>query len=181
MGFLDELNSNAKTRTEFEKEQSNQRKIEEKNREIKLQNDEKMRIIEFKKNLEPFIKIIKDVCIKASSQGVYKLKGDKKLIRGYISVTKVCDSDYDYRWVSYNCRVYTIKKFHITKEDNIIWGDSVRFDSYSNMDLLHGCDKGKYESICLDFVKEKIPEISLGKSFSSPNIHCREVEFNIEF
>lgn len=167
MGFLDELNSNAKTRAEFEKEQSNQRKIEEKRREIEVQNSEKAKIIEYKKNLEPFIEIIKNVCLQASQQGIYTKKNNQNIIEGYIYIFEPRDRDGDSMGITYVCNAYTLKKKHMFKEHeyNIVSnGMNANMNKYAPLLSFKYYDsRKKYEKVFLDFIKEQIPEISLGK------------------
>lgn len=140
VGFLDELHSNAKTRSEFEKEQLNQKIIEEKMHNIELQNAENARIMEFKQNLQPFIEIIKDVCLKASQQGIYINKENRRIINGYIFINEVSDKDGDQIGIRYSCNAYTLKKRHIFNEDeyNIV-ADGMTFTTNkygSGMQLL---------------------------------------------
>lgn len=193
VGFLDELNSNAKTRVDFEKEQSNQRKIEKKMREIEAQNIEKARIIEYKQNLEPFIEIIKNVCLQASQQGIYINKDNRKIIEGYIYIFKPHDRDGDSMGITYVCNAYTLKKRHVFKEDeyNVV-SNGMNFDvnKYgSGMQLLNFYEtyfknydyRNKYQKIFLDFIKEQIPDISLGKEQYIDRVFGCKVDFARSF
>lgn len=113
------------------------------------------------KNLEPFIQIIKDVCIKASQQGVYIDKDNRRIINGYIYIFEARDRDGDYVGTRYSCNAYTLKKRHLFKEDeyNIIV-DSCSTGANITRYLFI---REKYQKLFLDIIKEQISEISLGK------------------
>lgn len=173
MGFLDELNANSKTRTEFEAEQLKQKSIEEKRYKLEQENIERAKIIEFEKNLELFIKIIKNVCLKAASQGIYVEKSNRKIINGKLAIREARDRDGDYIGVEYYCNAYILKKRHLFKDDeynNV--NESVTFILTKGecdagmLRLSKGIwdsEKEKYQEILIDFIKGQISEISFGK------------------